>query len=143
MFSISARTEYACIAMLDLARHSEQPRPVRIRDIAERHGIPSPFLVQILLQLKAAGLVQSIRGAGGGYRLAGEPREITLLDVMRVVDAPPEQLQSNARNSSPVTEVLLENWQQVAHTEMAMLEAITLGELAEKSGSHSTPMYYI
>ena len=71
MFSISARTEYACIAMLDLARHSEQPRPVRIRDIAERHGIPSRFLVQILLQLKAAGLVQSIRGAGGGYRLAG------------------------------------------------------------------------
>ena len=143
MFHTSARTEYACIAMLDLARHSEQSRPVRIREIAERHGIPSPFLVQILLQLKAAGLVQSIRGAGGGYRLAGEPREITLLDVMRVVDAPPEQLEGNARNRSAVTEVLRENWQQVADTEIAMLEAVTLGDLAEKSGSSSTPMYYI
>ena len=143
MFHTSARTEDACIAMLDLARHSKQPRPVRIREIAERHGIPSRFLVHILLQLKAAGLVQSIRGAGGGYRLAEEPREITLLDVMRVVDAPPEQLEGNARNRSAVTEVLRENWQQVADAEMAMLEAVTLGDLAEKTGSHSTPMYYI
>ena len=110
-----------------------------VRFVTTSAGDPRKYTAQ----LKAAGLVQSIRGAGGGYRLVGEPREITLLDVMRVVDAPPEQLQGNAKNSSAVTEVLLENWQQVAHTEMAMLEAITLGDLAEKSGSHSTPMYYI
>ena len=54
--------------------------------IAEGHGVPSRFLVQILLQLKSAGLVQSIRGAAGGYQLAKEPEEISLLDVMNVID---------------------------------------------------------
>ena len=60
---------------------------MRIREIADAHGIPSRFLVQILLQLKAPGLVQSVRGASGGYQLAREPEEITLLEVMTVVDA--------------------------------------------------------
>ena len=143
MFSISARTEYACVAMLDLARHFEQDDPVRIREIAGRHGIPSRFLVQILLQLKAAGLVQSIRGAGGGYRLAREPREITLLDVMRVINAQPDKIAGNATNNSAVSEVLQGSWQHVSDAGTELLEALTLSELAEKSGSHSIPMYYI
>jgi Rrf2 family protein len=143
MLNISARTEYACIAMLDLARHHAQPRPVRIRDIADRHGIPSRFLVQILLQLKAAGLVQSIRGAAGGYRLAAEPQQITLLDVMQVVDGQADQQSSHATNSSAVTEVLLASWNEVSRTETEMLETITLGDLAAKTGSHTEPMYYI
>ena len=143
MFHISARTEYACIAMLDLARHFEQEAPVRISDIAERNGIPSRFLVQILLQLKAAGLVQSIRGAGGGYQLAQEPQQITLLEVMRVVDARPDKISSNATSNSAINAVLQESWQQVADSAIALLAAHTLSELAEKSGSHSTPMYYI
>ena len=62
---VSAKTEYACIAVLELAARHGQPEPVRIRQIAEAHGIPSRFLVQILLQLKSAGLVQSTRGAAG------------------------------------------------------------------------------
>jgi Rrf2 family protein len=143
MFHISARTEYACVAMLDLARHFEQDDPVRIREIAGRHGIPSRFLVQILLQLKAAGLVQSIRGAGGGYRLAREPQEITLLDVMRVINAQPEKIAGNATSNSAVSEVLQGSWQHVSDAGTELLEALTLGELAEKSGSHSIPMYYI
>src|SRR3954471_2950188 len=84
---VSANTEYACIAVLELAARHAQNEPVRIRDIAAAHGIPSRFLVQILLQLKSAGLVQSVRWAAGGYQLAREPDEITLLDVMTVVDA--------------------------------------------------------
>ena len=143
MFHISARTEYACIAMLDLARHFEQEAPVRIRDIAKRHGIPSRFLVQILLQLKAAGLVQSIRGAGGGYRLTQDPQQITLLEVMRVVDAQPGKISRNATSNSAVNVVLLESWQQVSDSATALLAAHTPSDLAEKSGSHSRPMYYI
>src|SRR6187455_699023 len=84
---VSAKTEYACIAVLELAARHGSGEPVRIRDIAEAHGIPSRFLVQILLQLKSAGLVSSVRGAAGGYNLARDPEEITLLDVMTVVDA--------------------------------------------------------
>ena len=61
--NISARTEYACIAVLALAARHTSGQPVRIREIAEPHGIPSRFLVQILLQLKGAGLVEQVRPA--------------------------------------------------------------------------------
>ena len=71
---ISAKTEYACIAMLELAAQYGSGEPVRIRRIAERHDVPPRFLVQILLQLKGAGLVASVRGAAGGYQLSSRPR---------------------------------------------------------------------
>ena len=97
---VSAKTEYACIAVLELAARHSRDEPVRIREIAEAHGVPSRFLVQILLQLKSAGLVQSIRGAAGGYVLAREPEEITLLDVMTVVDAQLGQPATSAARST-------------------------------------------
>ncbi len=58
---ISAKAEYACIAMIELATSHGEPQPVRIKAIADNHGIPQRFLVQILLQLKGAGLVVSVR----------------------------------------------------------------------------------
>ena len=68
-----AKTEYACIAVLELALRYQSGQPVRIREIAETHGIPARFLVQILLQLKGAGIVVSTRGAGGGYQAQHSP----------------------------------------------------------------------
>ena len=75
---LSAKTEYAAIALLELARNWAGDEPVRIRSICAAHGVPSRFLVQILLQLKGAGIVTSTRGAAGGYHLAREPESITL-----------------------------------------------------------------
>ena len=71
--NISAKTQYACLAMMELAAHYGSGTPVQIGVIAERHGIPSRFLVQILLQFKGAGLVSSTRGASGGYQLIKHP----------------------------------------------------------------------
>ncbi len=62
---ISAKAEYACLAILAPARRNPVDPPVRIREISENHGIPERYLVQILLQLKGAGLVASTRGVGG------------------------------------------------------------------------------
>ena len=78
----SAKAEYACVAMLELAARYGDPRPVRLADIADKHGISDRFLVQILLQLKGAGLVDSTRGAAGGYQLARSPDDITLADIL-------------------------------------------------------------
>ena len=83
---ISAKAEYACLAVIALAQRRPENRPVPIREIAEAQGIPETFLTQILLKLKGAGLVLSTRGSAGGYRLARSPEEISLLDVLRVVD---------------------------------------------------------
>src|SRR5882724_7211274 len=82
----SAKAEYACIAMLELAAQYSDPQPVRLKAIADAHRIPARFLVQILLQLKAAGLIISTRGAAGGYVLARSPEQITLADIIGVID---------------------------------------------------------
>src|SRR5438105_12412926 len=81
----SAKAEYACRAMLELAARHGDPQPVRLKAIADAHGIPQRFLVQILLQLKTAGLVASVRGAAGGYQLARAPDRISLADIINAV----------------------------------------------------------
>ena len=76
---ISAKAEYACAAMLELAASYGEPQPMRIKAIADAQDISARFLVQILLQLKTAGLVASVRGAAGGYQLARSPEAIGIV----------------------------------------------------------------
>ena len=83
---LSAKTEYAALAVVELARRIDCPTPVRIREICAAQGVPPRFLVQILLQLKAAGIVTSTRGAAGGYRLARRPEEISLADIRGAIE---------------------------------------------------------
>src|SRR5262245_54133566 len=85
---LSAKAEYACLAVLELALRHDRPEPARLAEIAGANAIPERFLVQILLQLKGAGFVSSVRGASGGYRLALEPREISLWDIVQCVEGP-------------------------------------------------------
>ncbi len=140
---VSAKTEYACIAVLELAARHASGEPVRIRDIAEAHGIPSRFLVQILLQLKSAGLVHSVRGAAGGYNLAREPEEITLLDVMTVVDAQLGHAATNATRNTATTRVLQRTWKEVAAKERELLDGVTFAAMVERLKGAPEGMYYI
>ncbi len=141
--NVSAKTEYACIAVLELAAQHEQSEPVRIRDIADAHGIPSRFLVQILLQLKSAGVVASIRGATGGYRLAKEPDQITLHDVMSVVDSQSSKVQSSAGRSTATTRVLVQCWKRVAAKERELLGSVTFADLVRQLQGQGEAMYHI
>lgn len=86
--NISARCEYACRAVVELARHAHNGTPLTATVIAERRAIPEKYLVHILLQLKRAGIVRSVRGAQGGYLLAQLPDNISLLDITSAVDGP-------------------------------------------------------
>ncbi len=140
--NLSAKTEYACLAMLELAQHFEAGRPVQVRLIAERHGIPSPFLVQILQDLKRAELVTSTRGAGGGYRLGGAPQEITLAEVLDAVEANADPTISATANS-PLAPALLDVCHELSIARRARLEGITLAELLEKAHAGVGPMWYI
>jgi Rrf2 family protein len=87
---LSKRGEYGLRAMIALARPSPDGRPavVQIRDIAEREQIPAKFLEQILLSLKNGGLLHSKMGVGGGYHLAKPPSEISLGQIVRILDGP-------------------------------------------------------
>ena len=84
---ISQKGLYALQAMMMLARHYNQGA-IRIRDIAYEEVLPEKFLELILLELKNARIVDSVRGARGGYRLRREPAEIPLSDIIRLVDGP-------------------------------------------------------
>src|SRR5437016_13894691 len=85
---VSTRGDYASRALLSLALHAADDGPTSVRDIAERTGLPQPYLEQILLALKGAGLVRSKRGVGGGYVLARPASEIKLGEIVSAVDGP-------------------------------------------------------
>ena len=72
---------------MSLTLHTEAA-PTSVREIAERTALPQPYLEQILLALKGAGIVRSKRGVGGGYVLAREPKDILLSEIVRAVDGP-------------------------------------------------------
>ena len=139
---LSAKTEYACLAVLELSLQNGSGEPVRIRDIADRHGIPSRFLVQILLQLKGAGLVASTRGAAGGYQLQKPPAKITLGEVMSVIEGSNAALSAPV-DGTPVARVLHNAWKKIDDAERQMLKSLTFAELAERVKGEAEGMYYI
>lgn len=84
---ISQKGLYALQAMMTLARKHEQGA-IKIREIAAESDLPEKFLELILLELKNARIVNSVRGARGGYQLRRHPSEIPLSDIIRLVDGP-------------------------------------------------------
>jgi Rrf2 family protein len=142
---VSAKTEYACIAMLELAAQYGSGEPVRVRRIAERHGVPPRFLVQILLQLKGAGLVASVRGAAGGYHLVKPAHEVSLGQVMEIIEGHPDDNHqpTAASPESPAVKVLLQAWREVGTRQREMLCQITLAELLERAKNQQEQMYFI
>jgi Rrf2 family protein len=141
---VSAKAEYACIAMLELAASQSDPQPVRVKAIADAHGIPLRFLVQILLQLKGAGLVASTRGAAGGYHLTRSPEAISLADIVNVIDrSAPPRLDSSAHSSSTAVRAIRAVWQEIQAEEQRMLEDITLADLVRQTQRTHEPTYQI
>ena len=84
---LSTKGRYAVMAMVDLARHSNGG-PVCLSDIAERQEISLPYLEQLFAKLRRGGLVRSVRGPGGGYRLARPAADLSVADVVTAVDEP-------------------------------------------------------
>ena len=130
---ISAKAEYACLAVLALARHRPDEPPIRIRQIAESNSIPERYLVQILLQLKGAGLVHSTRGAAGGYRLARPASRISLGEVLAAIDGPGEPPRES---SEPAARVLAAVWEHIRAAEKAVLDRTSIAELSQRTAPH-------
>jgi Rrf2 family protein len=129
--------------MLELAATFGSGDPVRIRSIAEEHDIPPRFLVQILLQLKGAGLVNSTRGAAGGYHLLRSPGDLTLGEVMAVIEGPNEAtMTSSASPHSIAAKTLAHVWNDISAVEREMLQKITFAELLDRCKREES-MYYI
>ena len=142
---LSAKAQYACVAMVDLACSHGDPNPVHLKDIADRHGISQRFLVQILLQLKGAGLVESTRGATGGYLLAKLPTQITLADIVHAIDQPPPPAPSALSGlfGTPVVQVVSGMLQDAQDREQVRLAEINLEELVRQTQHRNDISYQI
>jgi Rrf2 family protein len=131
---VSTRGDYASRALLSLALHVDQGGPTSVRDIAERTGLPQPYLEQILLALKGAGLVRSKRGVGGGYVLARPPVEILLSDIVMAVDGPIVAGDFNEPHTNGACDhegqcVLLAIWADVGDHMRRYLSSLTLADI--------------
>lgn len=141
---ISAKAEYACVAMVELASRYRQNLPVQIKTIAETHNISGRFLVQILLQLKGTGLVASSRGAAGGYQLAKAPDKIQLAEIINAIDRSPDAASAlEELPPSSVTRALRDVWREVSRAEQTILEQTNLADLVLRSQHDDVPFYQI
>mgnify|MGYP000853810236 FL=1 len=141
--NISAKTVYACLAIIELGANYGAGQPLQIGLIAKRHGIPSRFLVQILLQMKGAGYVSSTRGAAGGYQLIKDPSTITLADVMSVIEGRSRPATTGTTHQSAALRVLLSVWDEIRRAERLVLEQTTIASLVERVHGDAEQMYFI
>ncbi|QDT06443.1 HTH-type transcriptional regulator CymR [Rubripirellula lacrimiformis] len=140
--AISARVHYASLALVELAVRSDEAGPVTVREISDRHGVPGPFLVQILRTLRSCGWVQSIRGSQGGYRLSVDPGSITLLDIAEAVGCQDSGCSVEGK-STPAEDRLQEVWGQAAEASRGVLSSITLASIVEQIHPSDAAMFYI
>jgi len=138
---VSAKAEYACVAVLELAASYGNVQPVRVKTIADAHGISLRFLVQILLQLKGAGLVVSTRGAAGGYHLTRPPEKISLADVIHVIERPPSRGNA-ALPQSAALRAIRNVWQEIQAEEQRILEEVTFADLVRQAQQSTSGLSY-
>jgi len=129
---ISAKTDYAVRAAAELAA-SDPGAWVKTETVADRQGIPLPVLLNILAELRTAGLVQSRRGAEGGYRLATAADEIAVADVIRAVDGPLANIAGDRPEDveyAGAAVALRDVWIALRATMRTVLEGVTLADVA-------------
>ncbi len=136
--NISSRCEYACRAVVELARKPKGSQPMSTVQIAERRGIPEKYLVHILLQLKRSGIVKSVRGSQGEYLLAQQPEDITLAGIVTAIDGP-------ILDPLPVDDAggqdLKPAWLEIAKGINTILDEVSVRDILDRA--EHAHMYYI
>ena len=136
--NISSRCEYAARAIVELVRNAHSEEPLTAVQMAERRQIPEKYLVHILLQLKRAGLVRSVRGAQGGYLLARPAEDISLYDIVEAIDGP-------ILDPLPVNDAggvdLKAAWRDAARKIADVLRSTTMRQIVDRAAKAN--MYYI
>lgn len=144
---LSCKSEYALLALLELATHYQSGEPLQIRQIAAQQNIPDRYLEQLLATLRRCGLVRSQRGAKGGYLLGREPWKINLFEVVCCLEGSdshsPEKDSGN--KATLESNLLREIWQEGSQAANAVLRKYTLQDLCEKRDAKRQLdiMYYI
>jgi Rrf2 family protein len=147
MMRISSKGEYGLRALFDLTQHYGEG-PIQSRDIHERQGIDENYLNQILISLRKAGLIESLRGAQGGHRLARSPTQITVLEALVALEGPLLPIEGGRDGHVPTEpidrELVREVWCGMRDVLERYLASITLDDLWQRKRQRSGEvMYYI
>ncbi|MBD2664041.1 transcriptional regulator, BadM/Rrf2 family [Richelia sinica FACHB-800] len=144
LLDLSAKVEYALLALLELAIHHDQKVPLTMNEIAAKQPIPERYLEQILTHLRRAGVVQSQRGSKGGFLLLREPWQITLLEIVTLVEGERKEKESAETRTIEKT-LVLEIWEQANASAIEVLRGYTLQDLCQEieTRTQNNPMYYI
>jgi Rrf2 family protein len=132
LIAITTKSRYAVSALAELARHGAGG-PVPINEIARRREIPVQFLESLFGTLRRAGVLQSQRGAKGGYSFARPPDEVTVLEVVEALDG---ELGAGAAATGGL-------WAEAAAALRGVLGEISIADAAEREARTAAPMYYI
>lgn len=135
---LSVKVEYACRVLAQLARVHDRNELSHIETLASIEKIPANYLAQILTELRNGGLIISRRGKLGGYALARRPEEVTLYDIVKVVD--PEMLEFQTSREGLSGERVSEIWREVQQAVMTKTQEFTLETFVRERGEG---MYYI
>ncbi|MFU8866182.1 MAG: RrF2 family transcriptional regulator [Rhodobacterales bacterium] len=141
---ITQKMKYALKALMELAaERAGEGQPLRIEEIAKRSGAPKRFLEHILLEIRNAGFIASVRGRHGGYVLIKSPREVPLSELMRLIDGPIAPLPCLSRRayqrcedcSDEETCRLRQVFGQVFWSYLLLIDSLTLADLVGRPGS--------
>jgi Rrf2 family cysteine metabolism transcriptional repressor len=137
---LSVKSDYAARAVFWLAQHYTDKAAHRVEEMASDQDIPSNYLVQILIELKSANIVRSVRGKEGGYLLARPPAEITLGDVLRCVHG--QVFDTPALGDTNCPPELRHGWETLQKSLNDAADSINFQKLVEQSAEKGK-MYYI
>jgi Rrf2 family cysteine metabolism transcriptional repressor len=137
---LSVKSDYAARAVLWLCQHHHEGGARRVEEMASAQGIPPNYLVQILIELKAAGIVKSQRGKEGGYLLARPPDQITFGDVLRCIHG--EIFDSPGLSHPQSPPELRQAWSRLRVAINQEADALTFQQLLENTVEKGK-MYYI
>ncbi len=145
---LSLKSEYAILALIELANSYELNHPIQIRQIASHQNIPDRYLEQLLAILRRHGLVKSQRGSKGGYVLAKEPRQINILEIICCIEGKDaavfdyENLQPQKTSAAAVVDKM---WKAAQLASENVLKNCTLKDICEQEKQYKlmTAMYYI
>lgn len=132
---LSTKGRYAVIALVDLARHGDEGQ-TSLSEIARRQDISLSYLEQLFVRLRRAGLVASVRGPGGGYRLARPADQIPLVEILDAVDETVSALHVGAGASGAVSGSLAQSlsnrlWESLSAHVYVFLANLSLGDVAQ------------
>lgn len=144
LLELPSKVEYAILALLEMAGQVNIEQPVTVNEIIAKQPIPERYLEQILASLRRGGLLKSQRGSKGGYILARHPSQITLLEIVSIIEGD-RQAQDGSDLLTIEMKLIRENWQEANLAAQSILEQCTLQDMRQKRDAYLQQglMYYI